>query len=85
MPPRNGPRLAGPTLRVRQHDLADGANVAGLIAYGLPEPVADMLLGLFVASRQGEFAPVDPTPTRLIGRPPTPLRDVLKAAISPAG
>ncbi|GAC1359306.1 MAG: hypothetical protein NVSMB38_42910 [Ktedonobacteraceae bacterium] len=44
-----------------------------------------MLLGIFHASRQGEFNRVEPTLARLIDRPPTPLRDVLKAAISPAG
>ncbi|MDB5060157.1 MAG: NAD-dependent epimerase/dehydratase family protein, partial [Chloroflexi bacterium] len=58
---------------------------AGLIAHGVPEPAADMLLGLFLAARQGDFARVDPTLGRLIGGAPTPLRDVLKAGISPAG
>jgi hypothetical protein len=52
-----------------------------LVAHGTPEPAAEMLLGMFAASRQGEFAAVDPTLTRLIGHAPTPLRDVLKAAI----
>ena len=54
----------------------------GLLNNGVPEPQADMLLGLFAASRQGEFAPADPTLAQLIGREPTPLREVLKAAIS---
>ncbi len=58
---------------------------AGMVANGIPEPQADMLLGLFAASRQGEFARVDPMLSRLIGRPPVPLRDVLEAAISSAG
>ena len=44
-----------------------------------------MFLGLFVAARQGAFTRVDPTLARLIGRPPMPVRDALKAAISPAG
>ena len=69
---------------IRRVVLSDAEYRADLIAHGLPEPVAGMLLGLFVASRQGAFAPADPTLARLIGRPPTPLRDVLKAAISPA-
>ena len=43
-----------------------------------------MSVGLFAASRQGDFARVDPTLARLIGRPPTPLRDVLEAAIPAA-
>lgn len=41
--------------------------------------------GLFAASRQREFAHVDPELARLIGRPPTPLRAVLKAALTHAG
>jgi hypothetical protein len=37
------------------------------------------------ASRQGEFAQVDPALGRLIGRPPMTVRDFLQAALSPAG
>jgi NAD(P)H dehydrogenase (quinone) len=70
---------------IRRVVVTDAAYRAGLIAHGVPEPAADMLLGLFLAARQGDFARVDPTLGRLIGRPPTPLRDVLKAGISPAG
>jgi len=43
----------------------------------LPEPVAEMLLGLFAASRAGEFAAVDPTLAELLGRPPLTVRDLL--------
>ena len=43
----------------------------------LPEPVAAMLLGLFAASRAGEFATVVPTLGELLGRPPLTVRDVL--------
>ena len=50
----------------------------GLLARGLPGSAADMLLGLFVASRQGEFAAVDPALERLLGRPPLTVRDVLR-------
>ena len=48
-------------------------------ANGVPEPAADLLVGLFAASRRGEFAAVDPTLERLLGRPPLTVRDVLKA------
>jgi len=65
--------------------VSDADYRAGLVAHGVPEPAADMLVGLFAASRQGDFAHVDPTLARLIDRPPMPVRDVLKAAISPAG
>jgi len=53
-----------------------------LMSHGLPEPVAQMLVGLFAASRKGEFAAVDPTLERLLGRPPISMRDVLSARTS---
>ena len=52
-----------------------------LISHGVPEPVATMLVDLFTASRQGEFAAVDPTLERLLGRPPMTLRDVLAVRV----
>ncbi|MEU5989139.1 SDR family oxidoreductase [Spirillospora sp. NPDC047418] len=55
---------------------------AGVVARGVPEFAADMLVDMFAASRQREFADVDPTLGRMLNRPPTPLRDVLKAAFS---
>jgi uncharacterized protein YbjT (DUF2867 family) len=54
---------------------------AGLLAHGAPDHAADLLVGLFAASRQGEFARVDPALPRLLGRPALPLREVLRAAI----
>jgi NAD(P)H dehydrogenase (quinone) len=54
---------------------------AGLVSHGVPAPQADMLAGLFAASRQGEFAAVDPTLERLLGRPPLSMRDVLAASL----
>jgi NAD(P)H dehydrogenase (quinone) len=54
---------------------------AGLLGHGLPEPVADMLVGLFAASRQGEFAHVDPALERLLGRPPVSVREILRSAV----
>ncbi len=67
---------------IRRVVVSDAAYQAGLVAHGVPAPAADMLVGLFAASRRGDFAHADPTLARLIGRPPLPLRDVLKAAIS---
>ncbi|MFC1411119.1 SDR family oxidoreductase [Streptacidiphilus sp. N1-12] len=55
---------------------------ATLVSHGVPESQAAMLVGLFVASRRGEFAEVDPTLATLLGRPPTLLRDFLKATIA---
>lgn len=57
---------------------------AGLLAQGTPEHQAGFFLGLYVAARQGAFTPIDPTLGRLLGRPPTPLRDFLKRALAPA-
>ena len=70
---------------IRRVIVPDSQYRAAQIAKGVPEPMADILLEFFAASRQGQFAPVDPTLARLLGRPATPLRDVLKPALSPAG
>lgn len=53
-----------------------------LMSNGLPELRAQMLAGLFAASRKGEFAAVAPTLERLLGRPPISMRDVLSARMS---
>ncbi|MEB3962494.1 NAD(P)H-binding protein [Streptomyces kunmingensis] len=74
--------LAGRT--VERVVVPDEEYHAGLVAHGVPTAQADLLLGLFEASRQGEFAAVDPALASLTGRQPTPLRDVLKAAIAAA-
>ena len=70
---------------IRRVVVSDDDYRAGLVAHGTPEHAADMFLGIFVAARQGAFTRVDPTLGRLIGRPPTPVRDALKEAISSAG
>ena len=48
-----------------------------LVAEGTPERYAEMFLGMFQASRRGDFATEDATLERLIGRPPTAIRDAL--------
>jgi hypothetical protein len=40
-----------------------------------------MLVGMFAASRQGEFAAVNPTLAKLLGRPPMTIRDVLQTRL----
>jgi len=52
---------------------------AGLVSHGVPAARADLLVGLFRASRNGEFAAVDPTLERLLGRPLLTMRDALGA------
>ncbi|MHA6762360.1 SDR family oxidoreductase [Streptacidiphilus sp. PAMC 29251] len=49
-----------------------------LVGSGVPAEAADQLLGIFTASRAGEFATVDPTLATLLGREPTPLAAVLR-------
>ena len=67
---------------IKRVTVTDEQYQADLDSHGMPTPQAEMLVGLFAASRQGDFSPVDPALADLIGRPPTPLRDVLKAEIS---
>lgn len=55
---------------------------AGLISRGVPESRANLLVGLFAASRKGEFSAVDPTLERLLGRPPMSFRDVLAGRLA---
>ena len=50
---------------------------SSLVSHGIPESIADGLGGLFKASRAHEFAVVDPTLERLLGRSPKSMRDVL--------
>ncbi len=52
------------------------------VAQGVPEPIADMLLGFYQAARRGDFSAVDPTLGRLLGRTPMCMRDVLKARLA---
>ena len=50
---------------------------AKMAARGMPGRFVDIMLGFYRASRQGEFAAVDPTLARLLGRSPISMRDVL--------
>lgn len=50
-------------------------------SYGVPEANASFLLGIFRASRNGEFDVVDPAVGQLLGRDPIPFRDILAAGL----
>jgi uncharacterized protein YbjT (DUF2867 family) len=54
-----------------------------LAGHGVPAEAADMLVGMFAASRRGDFAPSGPMLADLLGRPATSVREVLGAALSP--
>jgi len=60
----------------------DNAFRQSLLASGLPELMAHGVVGLFVASRRGEFAATDPTLKSLLGRPAMPMQDFLKGHLS---
>ena len=66
---------------IRRIVVSDDEFRSRLVAHGAPEIAVTMQLGNYAASRQGDFATVDPTLARLIGRPPITLRDVLKATM----
>jgi NAD(P)H dehydrogenase (quinone) len=75
-------QLTGRTVRRVVAD--DEEWTAALIARGVPEAQARMLLGMFAASRRGEFATTGPALAALLGRPATPLSTVLAAGAVPA-
>jgi NAD(P)H dehydrogenase (quinone) len=50
------------------------------LAHGAPAPIADLMLSIFAAARNGEFAAVDPTLAELIGREPADFRALLEHA-----
>ena len=53
-----------------------------MVAHVVPGPQAELLLGLFAASRQGEFAAVSPALATLLGRPPSTMHAVLAGKIA---
>jgi uncharacterized protein YbjT (DUF2867 family) len=56
--------------------------VAGLVGHGVPEAQASMLLGMFHASRRGEFSTTGSTLETLIGRPAMPVRSILEGVLA---
>lgn len=56
----------------------DDAFEAQLLAQGVPTARLAIMLGLFRASRRGEFASTDATLAQLLGRPPTTVRELLR-------
>ncbi|MFD7337486.1 SDR family oxidoreductase [Streptomyces violascens] len=50
------------------------------LAHGAPAPIADLMLSIFAAARNGEFTAVDPTLAELIGREPATFRTHLERA-----
>lgn len=67
---------------VRRVVVDDEQWLADQAAAGVPVRAAEFTLGMFRASRAGEFSVVDPTLPELLGRPATPLRTFLESAVS---
>jgi len=58
--------------------IADDAEwTAAMIGHGMPAEQAQMLLGMFVAARRGEFATTGPELESLLRRAATPVRSIL--------
>ncbi|MFB7244323.1 NAD(P)-dependent oxidoreductase [Streptomyces populi] len=51
-----------------------------VLAHGAPAPIADLMLSIFAAARNGEFTAVDPTLAELIGREPAAFGALLERA-----
>ena len=66
---------------VRRQVVSDEDLRARTLARGAPNSVADVMLGLYRASRNGEFAAVDPTLARLLARRPATMHDVIRQKI----
>lgn len=66
--------------RVSRVSISEDAFKARMTARGAPEPATRLALGLYAASRANEFAAVDPTLERLLGRRPTAIRELIPRA-----
>ena len=76
-------QLAGLASEVTGREIArvtisDEEQRISMLARGTPEHVADLMGGLYRASRANEFARVDGTLERLLGRAPVSMRQVLR-------
>ncbi|MFJ5031845.1 NAD(P)H-binding protein [Streptomyces sp. NPDC088560] len=56
-----------------------------MVGQGAPAEVADQLLGIFAASRAGEFGAADPALPDLLGREPVTMDTVLRDRLSGGG
>jgi NAD(P)H dehydrogenase (quinone) len=66
---------------IRRVVVDDEEWTATLIRNGVPEDRADLLIGMFHASRRGEFATTGDELEKLLRHPVTPLRTVLEKAV----
>jgi NAD(P)H dehydrogenase (quinone) len=62
---------------IERRFIADDQLRTNMTSRGTPDHVAAMVVGLYAASRNGEFLSTDPTLTQLLGRPTTTVRELL--------
>lgn len=67
---------------IRRVVVSDDEYRDGMVATGAPAAAADMMIGMFAASRQGAFGPADPALATLLGRPVTTIEDYLRENLS---
>ena len=60
----------------------DDAHVAAMAARGVPPERAQIMLGMFRASRAGEFRAVNGALGRILGRPPRSMREQVVAHVA---
>lgn len=63
---------------VRRALISEDELRARMTQRGLPPSVGEISVGLYRASRAGEFAAIDPTLEQVIGRPPTRMASLLR-------
>jgi NAD(P)H dehydrogenase (quinone) len=63
---------------IERQIITDDDMRAKVAARGMPPKAVDLILGLYIAARNGEFAKVDPALEDLIGRPRMTLRQLMK-------
>ena len=68
---------------IRRVVVPEAEHKANLRAKGVPNERVEMMLGLFAASRRGDFARTGPVLGQILGQSPTPLRNVLETTLSP--
>ena len=82
---KDASELLGGSLRrqMRREVVEDAAFRDGLLQNSVPEYVADIALGFYIASRNGEFVSHDSTLEQLLGRRPQTLRNVFEDVSAP--
>lgn len=67
---------------VAYSDMAEEAYAAALLGFGLPEPIARMLARSDAAAAKGDLYDGGRQLSRLVGRPTTPMRHAIAAALA---